>query len=524
MLFASWAVKLVVDVQAARTQLEANVGALMAADEIAAAPEPSRARALAPGPSPASRAAKDALVAAVDAGDAKATREAADAFTRAVRADNAKLSRSLGSKWDALGVIVAISLCLGLLALAFARWGEGRRARAAQLGHRLGVSVAELEQAKASAERADQLKTRLLADVSHELRTPMMGLIGGIDLLSHTTLDPGQRKRVDALHESASDLRSLLDDLLDLARLEGAALAIEVAPFDPRRLFEGTVSIARAQAPARGIELDMDPELPAALEGARDRIRQILWNLLSNALKYAGDSDIRVGVRWTEPTLRIEVDDAGPGIEAADRAAAQEAFVRLAAPSIPGTGLGLALTRGLAGAMGGRLRLLTSPRGGLRAEVELPTPLARRPPPPSSRGGRDGPALRVALVEDNEINREIVAEMLRQSGYRVQCAADGQEILGLVRDDAPELILMDCHMPRLDGPAACRRLREDGYRGPIIALTANAGKDEHQACLEAGMDAVLTKPVTRVELERCIERWARSGGSSRAGSGKDSAF
>lgn len=512
--FAVWSLRTVVVVQTQRDNLRENVLRLMDTNALLKARALPAEADLAPLSEPkdaAAAAAFERMREAVVAEQLPAFEEAANDFIVALRADSARISTMLGQKFDALNLLVGFSLAAGIGVLGLFVLAQQRRFEAQRLTRRVQAAVAEMQRARDRAQAADDLKTRLLADVSHELRTPMVGLMGGLELLRGATLPSAAERRVEDLHDAALGLRQILDDLIDLARIDGGSINIQTRSFDPRRLVRSAVALMEGQFPRERIDVRGLDQLPDALTGAADRIRQVLTNLLSNACKYAPGTGITVTASYADGQLDLCVDDGGAGIGAEHIERAFSPFERLDREDTLGTGLGLSVSRGLARAMAGRLQLGPSPAGGLRACLCVPATLAKVAPPPSSAAS-DGfhPPLRVLLAEDNEINREIVGELLTQLGYEVTLARNGREALEMCEAQSPEVVLMDCQMPVLGGIDATKELRRTGFGAPIVALTATVGSSERDACLSAGMDAVMSKPVTGDQLEKTLAKWGKT--------------
>lgn len=386
-------------------------------------------------------------------------------------------------------------------------------------------------QATAQAAKAASLaKSAFLANMSHELRTPLNGILGLLDLALESESDTTvQRHQVELARESSRVLSDLLNDVLDLSRIEAGRLEIESTPFDLRRLLDSVRTVHEVLAESRALllrfEVHLGPNPQVWVLGDPTRVRQILNNYLSNALKFTatGEVVVRVGRRSgpaDQGPVQMEVLDTGPGITPAVQSRLFSAFEQgdaSAARRQGGSGLGLAICRELATLMQGQVGVESEPGRGSRFWVELPLPpsapadsaLAAQAPTPDLSG------LRVLVAEDNPVNMLITTAMLERAGARVTGVPNGQAALHAVlqadaQGDAFSLLLMDIQMPDMDGLQATQALRltHGASRLPIIALTAGALQTERDAALQAGMDDFVTKPVDRVHLLACVARHA----------------
>lgn len=368
------------------------------------------------------------------------------------------------------------------------------------------------------AEHSNQAKTRFLATVSHEMRTPLNGIMGLSELLRDDTHDPRQRERADAVLRSAQHLNRIIGDLLDFSRMDSGHLALVPAPFDPSQALRDAAALVAPLAAARGLSLELQPAgaLPVPwLSGDAARVRQVLLNLLGNAVKFTPAGRIEAAWHLDAGALTYTVSDRGPGIPAdwTERVYAPFEQVQPATASPDagghGVGLGLAISRRLARAMGGDLRHADRVGGGTQFLFTLPAVPASAPaavvhdkpvaaPNPASQ--------RLLVVDDHEVNALLACAMLERLGWQADCVSDGEQALAALQARRYAAVLMDCRMPQLDGWEATRRWRaaERGAgvsgRLPILGVTANVSPDDRRACLEAGMDAVLAKPYQLAEL------------------------
>lgn len=391
--------------------------------------------------------------------------------------------------------------------LAFAAW----RRRVEQRHH---VQMAGQQQHM--AEQANAAKTRFLATLSHEIRTPMTGVLGMTELLLHADLAARERGHVETIRRSGQLLLKLVNEALDMARIEAGRLVLETAPMDPRLLVE---EVRRLQAgQTRGRDLDflthVDASVPARLEGDATRIKQILLNLSNNAIKFTRRGSVTVTASYVEGELHLCVGDTGPGISEADR---QRLFQRFEQADSPqrreGSGLGLAICRELVTLMGGRIELETKLGEGSRFTVFLPLPeAAAAAPEPASSASDTRPtdcAWRLLLIEDDATVAQVIRGLMEARGHQVTHAAHGLDALSELKNQPFDALLLDMNLPGVDGCQLARmiRQRESGDTHlPIIAITARAGGDEEQQARAAGMDAFLRKPVDADQLTRTLDQ------------------
>ncbi len=375
-----------------------------------------------------------------------------------------------------------------------------------------------LERAKEAAEAASLAKSRFLANMSHELRTPLNGVLGMTELLVASNLPREQHEWAELARGSGEMLLVLINDILDLSKIEAGAMRIEHIAFDPRASIESVARVLQPLAERKQLRLELDlQDLPAAIKSDPLRFQQILFNLAGNAIKFTAQGSVIIEARAAEGVGYFAVRDTGIGIRPEEQQRLFQPFSQAddsTTRQYGGTGLGLVISRQLVRLMNGEMGVESTPEVGSRFWFRLPLEIAVGAPvephtplvPSSALSGQ-----RVLVVEDNEINRRLVAAFLGKFGCESVLAADGLTALEICeRDEAFHLILMDCQMPRLDGYEATRRIRARGgiwSHIPIVALTANAMAGDRERCLEAGMDDYLTKPLTLASLEAKLVQW-----------------
>lgn len=379
----------------------------------------------------------------------------------------------------------------------------------------LRLARGEALQAQAQAEEAAAVKAQFLANMSHEVRTPMNGILGMSELLVEANLDPECHSYAKAVHGSAESLLRVLNDILDLSKLERGRYRIERSAFDLVALAESVVALYRPASRDRnlGLKVEFESDTPRWVWGDPSRLRQILTNLVDNALKFTQVGGVVLSI---EPrpgnTVLFQVSDTGPGIPPQQVEAIFNAFHQVDAShsrTHQGTGLGLAIVQHLVKLMAGKLGVKSEPGRGSTFwfEIEMAPAADVTEVPAPSRPRFKG---RVLVVEDNKINLLLCTRLLGDYKIEYETAEHGQQALERLAEGSFDLVLMDCQMPVLDGYTATRRLRSQGYRLPVVAITANALPHHQQMCFDAGMDDYISKPLRRAELERVLARFLQS--------------
>jgi signal transduction histidine kinase/ActR/RegA family two-component response regulator len=392
----------------------------------------------------------------------------------------------------------------------------------------LEIQARDLEEARRRAEQANVAKAQFLATISHEIRTPMNGVLGATELLAGTPLDDEQRHLVETASRSAAALLVLIDDVLDLSRIEASKLTLQETTFDLRSLVQDAVDLMATTVRDKPLTLSctIARRLPGRVVGDPMRLRQVLVNLLHNAVKFTDRGHVVLEVSLLQAfddavRLRFAVRDTGIGIAEDQFDSVFDAFTQVDSSSTRrhgGSGLGLAIVKQLADLMGGSVGVDSRVDQGstfwLELAMKIGADAAPAPAPPPEAA--PVPPARILLAEDDPVNQMVVSAMLEKLGCAVDIVEDGEAACRAVAEGRYDLVFMDCHMPVMDGFEATRRIRERAGGGSprlsIVALTADALAGDRERCLDSGMDDYMTKPVSAAQLGAAVRRWA--GGSA----------
>ncbi|MBI2353411.1 MAG: response regulator [Deltaproteobacteria bacterium] len=461
-----------------------------------------------------------------DAAVRRERREADDALRRA----HAELEQRVAERTAELQAANATLLESRRAALNMMEDAVAARRQAEEASAELKRTEEELRRAKEAAETANRAKSQFLANMSHELRTPMTGVLGMLEIALDGPLEAQQRECIGIAHKSGRSLLGILNDILDLTKIETDKLSIEDKPFNLRGCVEGAIGILLAEARRKGLDLTFTTtdDCPATLVGDQLRLRQVITNLIANAVKFTeqGKVEVRVDAGAAAANgkrdITFSIIDTGIGIPDDKKGLLFKSFSQVDDSDtrrFGGTGLGLAISREIVELMGGRISFESSEDAGSafsftvplgEAEAELETAGASGTPQPGESNAipaREGKIPRLLLAEDDPVIRTILETMLVRSNFDLDIAENGRKAVEMWEQGDYDLILMDIQMPYLDGFAATRAIREkERARGGadtlIVAMTAHASKSDEQRCLDAGMNAYVSKPI---DLKAVIE-------------------
>ena len=429
-----------------------------------------------------------------------------------------------GHPWSVVTAVIALGLLSNLFYMARKQLSGSREA--------LQKARATAQERGLAAEAANTAKSAFLATMSHEIRTPLNGVLGMAQAMAADKLSPVQRERLDVVRQSGEALLAILNDVLDLSKIEAGRFELESIEFDLADLMKGAHSAFTALANKKGLSFDLTVEEPArgVYVGDPTRVRQILYNLISNALKFTEHGEVRVRAGLEAASLVLTVSDTGVGIEPDRLEVLFEKFTQADASTTRrygGTGLGLSICRELAQLMGGEVGAASELGRGSSFVVRLPLARvgdAHAPAFAASAQGCEEPAtlkIRVLAAEDNSVNQLVLKTLLHQIGVEPVVVENGQRALDAWRGGEWDVILMDMQMPVMDGLTSTRRIREaeaaaGRARTPIVALTANAMSHQIQQCVAAGMDGHVAKPIEAGRLFEALETALAGAGRATA--------
>lgn len=425
-----------------------------------------------------------------------------------------------------MGVLVLIPL--GIAGITAQLVGARRNNRLlAELNGQLENSLVQMRQARDEALEASEYKSKFVAGVSHELRTPLSGMIASIDLLSATSLNEEQLSLLIPLQEAASSLLAILNDILSLSKLEATKITLLRLPFDLKSLINDTAHLMQTAAQGKGLALHctVANDVPVFIEGDQERLRQILLNLVDNAIKYTDQGAVAIAVSCVSchehvSTIRFDVTDSGIGISEEDCKKLFTPFLQLGGPATHrcGTGLGLAICSQLAQLMGGNISVKSAAGKGSTFSLMAPFKVHSGPLPHAQDAGenrplptRDGERWRILVVEDDRVLQTLLVRQLEKMSIISTAVSDGQSAVAASAREKFDLILMDVHLPLMSGTEVTRAIRHremsSGMHTPIIALTAAAMEGDRAECLASGMDDYVSKPLTSNVLSGILRRW-----------------
>ncbi len=416
-------------------------------------------------------------------------------------------------------ILALLLVCALVGAIAWQRHNLSLQ-RTRLLEQKVEERTVELEKAMLAAQSANRAKTEFLATMSHEIRTPMNGVLGAVQILNGSHLDSDQQKLVNVIRQSGEDLVGIVDDILSLSKVEAGKLTLEKTTVVIPALCENLVALFQPKAEAKGISLKMllEDSAPKQILSDPQRLRQILLNLIGNAVKFTDQGRVllRVNSDPVTNTLCFHVEDTGLGIPKDKLANLFDPFVQADSSTtrkFGGSGLGLAIVHRFVQAMQGSVEIESEPGCGSTFRVRFPlvvAPELEESPKPAQQLPNNLAGLKVLIAEDNRVNQMVFERMLLRLGCQIHLAQSGREALSILREHSIDLILMDCQMPELDGYQTTTELRSWGgsYASlPIIALTASAMAEDRQRCLDVGMNDFLSKPLMLATLQEKLGQW-----------------
>jgi len=387
---------------------------------------------------------------------------------------------------------------------------------------KLSDTVKELEKevhdrtlAENEARQSEQAKASFLAAMSHELRTPLNGVIGASQLLKEGDLPSKKKELVDVVLQSSETLLELINNVMDLSRLDSQLIELEQVPVNIDELFRSTLAPLAFQAKEKGVKFSLviEDDIPDFVRGDPTRLRQILLNLVGNAVKFTNTGEIDVVLDTALERMRLKVSDTGVGINSQAQASLFEPYVQADKTTMRkfgGSGLGLTIVKKLVTAMGGKIVVNSVPGRGSSFTVFLPLKSAKPPVvKPTSRSEIKLPPLNIVVADDNAVNRMVLSRLLEADGHKVVTMSNGREVLDYLPDHIVNVIMMDLQMPVMDGVTAVRKIRSmDGSRStiPVIAVTANVVHEDPKDLVRSGMTGFLSKPFRQEELREALQK------------------
>jgi signal transduction histidine kinase/CheY-like chemotaxis protein len=440
---------------------------------------------------------------------------------------DARLATIRRAGLTAFAAVTLLSLLAGYMTFRLSLTAQRARRRDRIIRRKLARAKSQAEVQAERAESGSRAKSEFLAMMSHEIRTPMNGVLGFANLLMDTRLDGEQREFVENIRCSGDALLTIINDVLDYSKIEAGKLSVDNMEFDLHAVCREVRSLLQPSADAKGLALNLQcaPSTPGTLIGDPVRVRQILLNLVGNAIKFTTSGSVSIEVSPVDADrVRVSVTDTGIGVAAGQLDKLFEHFTQGDASitrRYGGTGLGLAISKKLITLMGGEIAArseagkgsvfwFTLPvRAPLNSSTRIAPPLPPAAPPQPVQRSAGG---RLLLVEDNVVNQKVALRMLQKMGYDVDLAEDGRQALERLATLRYDAVLMDCQMPEMDGYQATRHIRDLSsavldHDVPVIAMTANAFAEDRERCIEAGMNDFLSKPVDRTTLAQMLEKW-----------------
>ncbi|MGS0680897.1 ATP-binding protein [Shewanella sp. 125m-7] len=382
--------------------------------------------------------------------------------------------------------------------------------------HRRQELLARTIEEKQRAERSEQSTRDFVAMINHELRTPLNGLLGSAELMGDTDLTEHQQQLLGTMHQSGELLRVIINDLLDLSKMSAGMLQIAEIDFSPKKLSDMIYDIFKLRTQEFGLEFisNYQEDIPKRLMGDPDRIKQILVNLIGNSIKFTQKGKVCVNIEWKNRAFYFSVSDTGCGIPQDKLDTLFDPFTQVNNSSnraFEGTGLGLAICKHLIDEMHGTISLVSELGKGTQFTISLPLKQVTSPKIRVDSAKVDFPieTLSVLVVEDSAVNQVLIEMILAEFGIKPTIANNGLEAIEYLAAHQVDIVFMDCRMPVVDGFEATRRLRDNGYKKPIIALTASTTSTETDQCYQCGMDEIVNKPYQKEDIRNVLIKWGR---------------